>query len=45
MAKGSHGKGVYHRNCATGSALVVLYSSELEHRFEVVLEAGGEIVE
>jgi len=30
---------------ATGSALVVLYSSELEHTFEVVLESGGEIVE
>ncbi len=30
---------------ATGSALVVLYSSELEHTFEEVLESGGEIVE
>ena len=30
---------------ATGSALVVLYSDELEHTFEMVLESGGEIVE
>ena len=32
-------------NTATGSALVVLYSDELEHTFEMVLESGGEIVE
>ncbi|HMB37594.1 MAG TPA: hypothetical protein VKO85_00815 [Wenzhouxiangellaceae bacterium] len=30
---------------ASGSAPVVLYSSELENTFEVVLESGGEIVE
>ena len=30
---------------ASGSALVVLYSGELERTFEVVLESGGEIVE
>src|SRR6056297_1052395 len=30
---------------ASGSALVVLYSDALEHTHEVVLEAGGEIIE